>query len=1246
MDRTIAKLRRLGETSRSFPQLADDVAFAVLEGISSENDVDLLEDFCQEIARYRSNSQHLTEFFERSSELTPADADRLAEVLTQAEESVCDGLTLAQFADISNLCAATIMLIERAAQTIKRASETLGHEIPLSSEGVRATQDAAECVSGAPVDLLGLRSAQFENADFRKSLGEAVHEAGEIRESRSKLAKILDLRMAPEERDVRQAVRALSETGLFSWISRDWRKARKLHLTLCAVKRRVNTEQRRLELNCLLDYQFRLREFENNSHYADSLGAHFRGIDTNFDELEALLSWYEQVRKKLGYGTDLCGQLASRILDLSVNTIRALQHDLETNAVEYEGLAQLFVALREISSKLNSYRSSESVDDFNGLIPELTTWRDEIRRLKEIIFATSAHASKTIGDLKKGHAVLTEKLVLEHRINTSTEIAQMLGDVFAGIATDAERVRRTFDVAAKMFGLELDGDLTSWVLSQPDATRYGDFKRALSQIASAVATTDAAIKAFRDIAALEEQVWLSSGFDQATTGEMVARAERANETPTSLGLWLDHVRAGKAVCNDGLAPIVDSLNAERIRPDQLIDTYRFCVFDAIARELTEQHPDLAHFSGIMQDNLREQFVDLDREVIELQRERIASIVDKRSIPQGVGSGPVRQHTEWQLLSREVTKQKRHVPIRQLVRRAGCALQALKPCFMMGPLSVAQYLKPGALKFDLVVMDEASQLKPEDAIGAVARGAQLVVVGDPKQLPPTSFFDRVFDGDGNEEEDETAVIEEAESILDIASWLFQPVRQLRWHYRSRHQSLIAFSNHYFYDDNLMVFPSPRPSGKEFGVSLVHVSDGRWEQRRNYREAEVVADAAIQHMVRHPGESLGIATMNSDQRDIIDDLIERKLVEIPAAERFVETRASGPEPFFVKNLENIQGDERDVVFISFTYGPQPYGPNEERRVMQRFGPINSDVGWRRLNVLFTRAKKRVVAFSSMKPEEIIVGPNARRGVVALRDYLAYARDGILDQPVHTGRPPDSDFEISVANALKQHGFDCEAQLGVAGYFIDIVVRHPDLPGGYVVGIECDGATYHSGKSVRDRDRLRQAVLEDLGWTIKRIWSTDWFRDPEREIQKIIDAIELQRKVDRLKAERFDHRTARMIDKSGGDIEVLKREVTAEAGPELVEPPADAFLFQSYMLTVEEARKKLVELHQEKIIPKYPDVEPSHRLLRKTMLDALLLQRPTTPDEFRTLIPLKLREETDREQAKAYLDDVLDIISDIGI
>ena len=184
------------------------------------------------------------------------------------------------------------------------------------------------------------------------------------------------------------------------------------------------------------------------------------------------------------------------------------------------------------------------------------------------------------------------------------------------------------------------------------------------------------------------------------------------------------------------------------------------------------------------------------------------------------------------------------------------------------------------------------------------------------------------------------------------------------------------------------------------------------------------------------------------------------------------------------------------------------------------------------------------------------------------------------------------------------------------------------------------------MRDRDRLRQAVLEDLGWTIKRIWSTDWFRDPEREIQKIIDAIELQRKVDRLKAERFDHRAARMIDKTGGDIEVLKREVTAEAGPELVEPPADAFLFQSYMLTVEEARKKLVELHQEKIIPKYPDVEPSHRLLRKAMLDALLLQRPTTPDEFRTLIPLKLREETDREQAKAYLDDVLDIISDIGI
>jgi len=453
-----------------------------------------------------------------------------------------------------------------------------------------------------------------------------------------------------------------------------------------------------------------------------------------------------------------------------------------------------------------------------------------------------------------------------------------------------------------------------------------------------------------------------------------------------------------------------------------------------------------------------------------------------------------------LIMNEINKQKRHIPIRQLMRRAGNALVALKPCFMMGPLSVAQYLAPGQLKFDLVVMDEASQLKPEDAIGALARGGQVVIVGDPKQLPPTNFFQRVSLNSEEEDADDSTVVEEGESILDVASTLFQPVRRLRWHYRSRHHSLIAFSNDEFYQRDLIIFPSAYHDDPSLGVKHRFVRDGVFENGRNPPEAAVVVEAVLEHMRQHPDESLGVVTLNFEQRELVEELLDRPLREDPDAIAYQERMKGGQETLFVKNLENVQGDERDVIFISTTYGR-----DERGNQFQRFGPINGPNGHRRLNVLFTRAKKRTVVFSSLDPDRIQTTASSSWGLRALKQYLIFARTGILQQADDGLSQSTNDFERSVGAVLKEKGYAVVPQVGVAGFFIDLGVRHPVKAGAFLLGIECDGASYHSGRSAGDRDRLRQEILTNLGWKIHRIWSTDWFKSRDSEVRRMLRRIE---------------------------------------------------------------------------------------------------------------------------------------------
>ncbi|WP_179195801.1 DUF4011 domain-containing protein [Bacillus sp. OV166] len=455
-----------------------------------------------------------------------------------------------------------------------------------------------------------------------------------------------------------------------------------------------------------------------------------------------------------------------------------------------------------------------------------------------------------------------------------------------------------------------------------------------------------------------------------------------------------------------------------------------------------------------------------------------------------------------ILTREIQKQKRHKPIRKLFSEIPQLLLTLKPCMMMSPLSVSQFIDPNSIKFDLIIFDEASQIRPEDAIGSLMRGNQVIIAGDDKQLPPTSFFAQQIEMDDefiNEEEEEA--YESFESILD-ESLLIMPPMFLKWHYRSKHESLIAFSNREIYKNELYTFPSST-NEKRDGISHVYVENGLYDRgrsKKNLNEAARVAELVINHFKETPERTLGVIAFNQYQQEAIRDKLDELTRNNPVYEALLNEEKM--ESFFVKNLENVQGDERDTIILSVNFGKDSNGI-----LHYNFGPLNNDGGERRLNVAITRAKYELIVVSSIKHSDLDDSRLKKKGPQLFKKFLYFAQtsgefnfnDGIMNNGEF-----DSPFEEDVYDTLIKAGLEIRNQIGCSGYRIDMAVVDPDNPGRYLLGIECDGATYHSTKTARDRDRLRQSVLESLGWEIYRIWSQDWVKRKTEITKEIVEMV----------------------------------------------------------------------------------------------------------------------------------------------
>ena len=579
--------------------------------------------------------------------------------------------------------------------------------------------------------------------------------------------------------------------------------------------------------------------------------------------------------------------------------------------------------------------------------------------------------------------------------------------------------------------------------------------------------------------------------------EALSAKARWQSSAKEIQPWCVWNEARSQALSLGLRGLIEQLELGIIDPSDLKEHFIFSYADWWLRRTLDREPLLANFSGTSHSHKIDQFREADERFQNLTIQYVQAKL-RGKIPTGDEIKGDLQ-TEVGFLRHESQKQKMHRPIREVLKKTATLLPRLKPCMLMSPQSVAQYLETSNQTFDVVIFDEASQIPTWDAVGAIARGKQLICVGDPKQLPPTNFFNS-SDAEGNFEDDSLI---EMESILDECLSCGMPLSRLSWHYRSRNEGLIAFSNYQYYDSGLVTFPSPVETDRsvEFVDSKGVYEPGK--SRTNKIEAERIVDAIEQHYVSGAGNdfSIGVITFNATQQALIEKLLDSRRLANRKLDEAIAVAES--EELFIKNLENVQGDERDIILFSITFAKDANG-----KLSMNFGPMNKEGGHRRLNVAATRARHQVKVFSSLRPEEIDLSRTNARGVSDLKLYLDFALNGsrvLTEQALPTGRGPDSPFELQVINALQERGWRVVPQVGVSGYRIDLAVVNPHAPGTFLLGVECDGATYHSAPTARDRDRLRQFVLEGLGWKIHRIWSTDWWFNREIPLNSLLARLE---------------------------------------------------------------------------------------------------------------------------------------------
>ncbi len=880
---------------------------------------------------------------------------------------------------------------------------------------------------------------------------------------------------------------------------------------------------------------------ENDEWYRSVFPNHYNGINTDWDQIFSEIDRALNIAEQFPYSNiseeviasiqNICGSIQ---LLAEIRRLSDVLNEARINSCEEE--------LGKIGLAFNANSDSFLRNDILRSVNELAEMHSECGSIIKLLDAATRGGVVSFGDVRllvaNAESARTEciwfkenipDLVNELRISTKDideisaviEQANIILEIHDAVAEKDETEELT-----SLFGNRYTGNFTDWqgilndieLIEKYSVEKYNENMRSfINQVSADKERRDESLADISEIIKLRDMIepglvylgnlFPASSFENQHIQDVIAKVNSCHNGIEELNCWLDYVDA-KSVCDElGLSNFANEIARLDNSVFDVYDSFQKGFYTQWINEHIAENSDVRSFRKSTHEVSLDQFVKIDKKQFDYSRDRIRqnvidSFPDKYSL-RGASS-------EVSTLLHEMEKKRRVKPLRQLFKEIPHLLLTLKPCLMMSPLSVAYFLNAQDYHFDLVIFDEASQIFPQDAIGAIFRADQVVIAGDTKQLPPTNFFssstsnnnDDYDDNDDEylEEEYYDSILEETASVL--------PNRTLLWHYRSKHEHLIAFSNKEIYKNQLVTFPSNRVLEPDSGVEFIHVKDGYYEsgKRNNILEAKKCVELVKEHIEKHPERSLGIIAFSEAQQQSIASEIQKFREENSKNRKYEEFFSEDKEDeFFVKNLENVQGDERDTIIFSVGYAKTRDQIKNGKAMAMRFGPLGNSGGERRLNVAITRAKNNVKLVSSILPSDIDLNRTESEGVKMLRSYIEFAMNGgVSIANEYNGGVPD-EFVEAVSILLENRGYRVRKYVGCSGYRIDIAIEHPEIDGEYVAGIECDGISYSSAKTARDRDRLRKTILTNMGWKMYRVWSTEWHQNYEIESNRLLEFVE---------------------------------------------------------------------------------------------------------------------------------------------
>lgn len=1019
----------------------------------------------------------------------------LPEIIRQAENLIVMGTPVEEFAALRDAARDQAQEAEGNFAIVQRVFNLMGRD---ATEPVTAKSEA---MVGAVLRISRELPAQLYRFRNPTLLGDGAAQELEASKKIAQQAQDAQIKAGfaqsridegvdglPSAREFREAAGIISSTSFLGRIfSSKWREAATTWRKAFPAEKLTSYGDAANRLAAAGEWRSLNANLDNQLLARDAAGRFWAGMKTPFSELVTVATWMKSIRE------------ATPINEKGSQQLRKLLH---------EGNQDDLAEILEVADAANQSTLFDQLKQFApgrlSIKAVVTHQRERVIAFDEILQAAQdlqLQRGVKPHDLKRALHSVTRLQQLRKEMNAEP-LASNAAATVAGLndADRAVKIKATLEYAQQVSSIGLPSACLENLLRNGYRTRLKALLRQCERLADAAQAEQASRKAADALLELNPDEWCGAPFESADLEKLERRVRKAADNPDDLDKQLRLLSSETEAEALGLRTLLAAWVDAGLRYEGVAAAIDALYFRSAAESLMRDNPVLARHTGKVHDQVRDRFRSLDKEILRLNRQMIAATLHSRPIPPGARAQSTKDYTDNQMLDHQSSLQRPRIALRRLFSNAGNAIRAYKPCVMMSPMSVSQYLEPGKHLFDLLVIDEASQMRPEDSLGALLRVQQAVIVGDPEQLPPSDFFMAAEHEDAQEAEDSPE-----ESILELGRRCWHPMRMLEVHYRSKHQSLIAYSNQEFYQERLLVYPSPVLDDPDFGVTC-HRVDGNYEagQGRNMGEAVAIVAEAARLMKLRLDRSIGIVAVNQAQSDLIEKLINELKVTDLDVQAYMQEWDGELEEFFVKNLENVQGDERDIILISTVYGRTAEGIFH-----QNFGPINKAYGHRRLNVLFTRAKRKLTVFTSLDHTQI-VADGKQRGVRVLKEFLEYASSGTYTPGRKLDLEPDSDFERWFLSRLSDAGYEAHPQVGVAKYRIDIGVVHPDKPGSYILGVECDGATYHSSKAARDRDRLRQDVLEGLNWKIHRVWSTDWYRDPEREFARLKQQIENLRTV----------------------------------------------------------------------------------------------------------------------------------------